>query len=61
MILTQHRNSVVVVLLERGIARHGTQRKTGVDRKSARKIAQSMANGPSNPSTSATGYSPVRL
>lgn len=52
--MTQQKHSAVVVLLERGISQHEIQRKTGVDRKTVRKIAQSMADGPSN-SPMATG------
>ncbi len=47
-VLTQQKHSAVVVLLDRGISQHEIQRKTGVDRKTVRKIAQSMADGPSN-------------
>lgn len=56
-VLTQQKHSAVVVLLERGISQHEIQRKTGVDRKTVRKIAQSLVDGPSN-SPMATGSPP---
>lgn len=52
--MTQEKRSAVLVLLERGISQHEIHRKTGVDRKTVRKIAQSLAAGPAN-SPMATG------
>lgn len=56
-VLTQHKHSAVVVLLERGVTQHEIQRKTGVDRKTVRKIARSLADVKSN-SPMATGSDP---
>ncbi|MFZ4655091.1 MAG: hypothetical protein ACOYLM_12100 [Methylococcaceae bacterium] len=56
-VLTPQKHSAVVVLLERRISQHEIKRKTGVDPKTVRKIAQSLVDGPSN-SPMATGFPP---
>ena len=56
-VLTQQKHSAVVVLMDREGTQHEIQRKTGVDRKTVRKIARSLAAEKSN-SPMATGSDP---
>ena len=56
-VLKQPKYSAVVVLLERGVSQHEINRKTGVDRKTIRKIARSLEEKTSN-SPMATGSPP---
>lgn len=53
-VLKQPKYSAVVILLERGVSQHEINRKTGVDRKTIRKIEKSLSEARSN-SPMATG------
>jgi transposase len=53
-VLTQQKRNTVVTLLENGVSQHEIHRKTGIDRKTIRKIARGMVAPPSN-SPMATG------
>lgn len=52
--MTQQKRSTVITLLENGVSQHEIHRKTGVDRKTVRKIAVLLAAGLAN-SPMATG------
>ncbi len=49
-----HRTGAVITLLENGVSQHEISRKTGVDRKTVRKIARSLQEASKSP-TPATG------
>ncbi|MDQ5903380.1 MAG: hypothetical protein QG672_970 [Pseudomonadota bacterium] len=53
-VLTQQKRNTVVTLLENGVSQHEIHRKTGIDRKTIRKIARGMVVPPPN-SSMATG------
>ncbi len=52
--MTQQKRSTVVTLLENGVSQHEIHRKTGIDRKTIRKIGREMVAPPAN-SPMATG------
>lgn len=52
--MTQQKRNTVVTLLENGVSQHEIHRKTGIDRKTIRKIARGMVEAPAN-SPMATG------
>ena len=52
--MTQQKRSTVITLLENGVSQHEIHRKTGIDRKTIRKIARGMVEPPAN-SPMATG------
>jgi transposase len=53
-VLTQQKRSTVITLLENGVSQHEIHRKTGIDRKTIRKVARGMVETPAN-SSMATG------
>lgn len=52
--MTHQKRSTVITLLENGVSQHEIYRKTGIDRKTIRKIARGQAEAPAN-SPMATG------
>ena len=58
-VLTPHQNGTVLTLLQNQVSQHEICRKTGIDRKTIRKLAQAMATSSagadSNSPTPATG------
>ena len=52
--MTQQKRSTVITLLENGVSQHEIHRKTGIDRKTIRKVARGMVETPAN-SSMATG------
>lgn len=56
-VLTPHQRSTVVTLLQNEVSQHEISRKTGIDRKTVRKLAQAMfaAGAPASNSPMATG------
>ena len=54
-VLTQQKRNTVETLLANGVSQHEIHRKTGIDRKTIRKIARGMDELPANSPTLATG------
>ncbi len=50
-----HRTGAVITLLENGVSQHEISRKTGVDRKTVRKIARSLQETSKSPTPAITG------
>ncbi|MDP3032657.1 MAG: IS21 family transposase [Rhodocyclaceae bacterium] len=54
-VLTQQKRSTVITLLENGVSQHEIHRKTGIDRKTIRKIARGMLLPANSPMATGSG------